>query len=112
MYILPAPSAPPTFVNISDITSTSITVQWGPVDCIHHNGDIIGYSVQYGVEGSGSNRNMNISGDATSQTTLSGLKPSTNYSIEVAAVNIAGPGVYSVTISSITLGDKLLKYVT
>ena len=55
---------------------------------------------------------MNISGDATSQTTLSGLKPSTNYSIEVAAVNIAGPGVYSDPISSITLGEKLLKYVT
>ena len=112
MYILLAPSAPPISVSTSNVTSSNITVHWRPVDCIHHNGDIIGYSVQYGVEGSESNRNMNISGDATTQTTLSGLKPSTNYSIEVAAVNIAGPGVYSVDISSITLGEKLLKYVT
>ena len=112
MYFPPAPSAPPTSVNVSEVTNSSITVQWGPVDCIHHNGDITGYSVQYGVEGSVSNRNMSLSGDNTSQSTLFELKPSTNYSIKVAAVNIAGLGVYSVPISSITLGEKLLKCVT
>ena len=48
MCIPPAPSAPPTSVNVSDVTPSSITVQWGPVDCIHRNGDITGYSVQYG----------------------------------------------------------------
>ena len=68
--------------------------------------------MQYGVEGSGRNRNISLSGFNTPQTTLFGLEPSTNYSIEVAAVNIAGPGVYSVPISSITLGEKLLKCMT
>ena len=54
---------------------------------------------------------MSVSGEDASQTTLYGLEPSTNYSIEVAAVNSAGIGVYSASRSSTTLGEKLLKYV-
>ena len=67
--------------------------------------------MQYGMQGSGNNTNMNVSGEDASQTTLYGLEASTNYSIEVAAVNSAGIGVYSASSSSITLGEKLLKYV-
>ena len=37
------PSAPPISVSVSEVTSSSITVQWGPVDCIHRNGDITDY---------------------------------------------------------------------
>ena len=50
-----APSAAPASASVSDVTYSSITVQWEPVDCIHRNGDIhvAGYLVQYGVEGSG-----------------------------------------------------------
>ena len=90
-----APSAAPTFVRESGVTSSNITVQWGAVDCIHHNGDITGYSVRYGVQGSGSTQTRDVSGGDTRQTTISGLNPSTNYSIQVAAVNSAGIGVYS-----------------
>ena len=90
-----APSAAPTSVRESGVTSSSITVQWGAVNCIHHNGDITGYSVRYGVQGSGSTQNMSVSGGDTSQTTIPGLNPSTNYSIQVAAVNSAGIGEYS-----------------
>ena len=89
------PSAAPTSVRKSGVTSTTITVQWGAVDCIHHNGDITGYSVRYGVQGSGSTQTRNVSGGDTRQTTIPGLNPSTNYSIQVAAVNSAGIGVYS-----------------
>ena len=79
------------------MTSTSITVQWGAVDCIHHNGDITGYSVRYGVQGSavGGRTVEMVSGGDTTQTTISGLTPSSTYSIEVAAVNIFGTGTYS-----------------
>ena len=87
---LPAPSALPTSLNTSAVTSSSITVQWGPVNCIHRNGDITGYSVQYGVQGSGSTQTISVSGGDITETTITGLKPSTNYSIEVAAVNSAG----------------------
>ena len=91
----PAPSSPPTCVSTTEVTSFSITVLWGPVDCIHRNGDITGYSVRYGVQGSGGTQTVSISGSAVTETTISGLDFSTNYSIEVAAVNNAGIGTYS-----------------
>ena len=91
----PAPSAPPTSVNTSDVTSSSITVQWGAVDCIHRNGDITGYSVRYGVQGNGSTQTESVSGGATIEATISGLTKDTSYDIELAAVNSAGVGVYS-----------------
>ena len=104
MYILPAPSAAPSDVSASS-TSTSFTVQWGAVDCIHRNGDITGYSVRYGVQGNGSTQTQNITeSDHNETTTISGLTASTNYSIEVAAVNSAGTGVYSSPISVETDG--------
>ena len=102
----PAPSAPPTSVSTSDVTSSSITVQWGAVDCIHRNGDITGYSVQYGVQGSGSTQTDSVSGGATTEATISGLTPSTSYSIEVAAVSSAGTGEYSSSITAETDGES------
>ena len=91
----PAPSAAPTSVRVSAVTSSSITVQWGVVDCIHRNGDITGYSVQYGVVGSGSTETVSVSGSSVTEATISSLMLSTNYTIQVAAVNSAGTGVYS-----------------
>ena len=91
------PSAAPTSVSASS-TSNSITVQWGAVDCIHRNGDITGYSVRYGVQGSGEgDRTVEIaSGDSSGgMYQISGLSSATVYTIEVAAVNNAGTGVYS-----------------
>ena len=79
------------------MTSASITVQWGAVDCIHHNGDITGYSVRYGEVGSteGDRSVDMVSGEGTKQATVSGLEILTTYTIEVAEVNSAGIGVYS-----------------
>ena len=82
-------------MTVTGVTSSTITVQWGEVPCIHQNGEITGYSVQYGVMGSGNTQNMTVDGASTTQTTISGLNPSTTYSIEVAAVNSNGTGVYS-----------------
>ena len=96
VYILPeVPSVPPTAVNISDVTSSSITVQWKAVDCIHRNGDITGYLVRYGVQGSENTRSMSVSRGTTTKATISGLRATTPYTIEVAAVNSAGIGMYS-----------------
>ena len=92
MTIPPAPSAAPTNVDVSEVTSSNITVQWGAVPCIHRNGDITGYSVQYGVEGSESTQTMTVSGASVN---ITGLVESTTYTIEVAAVNNVGIGVYS-----------------
>ena len=89
-----APSSPPSDVTVTDVNSSAITAQWGSVPCADQNGAITGYSVQYGVEGNGSTETVTVNGASTTQTTLSGLNPSTTYSIQVAAVNSAGTGVY------------------
>ena len=89
------PSVPPPGVTVTDVNSSAITVQWGSVPCIHQNGAITGYSVQYGVMGSGNTEIVAVNGAIATQTTISGLMSSTTYFIRVAAVKNAGPGVYS-----------------
>ena len=113
MSFPPAPSAPPTSVSTSDVTSSNITVQWGPVNCIDRNGDITGYSVRYGVQGNVSPQTMNVSGGDTTEATISGLNSATTYmySIEVAAVNGAGTGDYSNSISAITSGTYCISSI-
>ena len=87
-----APTAPPTSVSIIDCTPTTITVQWGEVECIHRNGDITGYSVRVVTS---SERDRVISVGDVRQATISGLSPFTEYTVSVAAVDNAGIGVYS-----------------
>ena len=84
------------------MTSSSITVQWGAVPCIHRNGNITGYSVQYGVLGSGSILVISVSGGSVTQVTISNLISSTFYSIQVAAVNSEGTGISSELVFSET----------
>ena len=92
MIFTAGPSAPPNGVS-ADGTSTAIRVQWGSVPCIHQNGQITGYSVRYGVVGSGNTETMNVTGSGAMISEL--IETSTNYSVEVAAVNSAGVGEYS-----------------
>ena len=79
-------------------TSYSITLQWETVPCEHRNGDITGYSVKYGEMGSLDNEYktvMNITGAGVTEATIPNLMLSTNYSIQIAAVNNAGTGVFN-----------------
>ena len=75
-------------------SSTSIALNWWrPADCRHENGEITGYSVRYGEEGSseGDRRVQMISGDSSGgMTIISGLTKETVYTVEVAAVTSAG----------------------
>ena len=95
MYFLSVPSAPPTIVSTSTVINSSIIVKWEPVLCIHRNGNITGYTVRYEAQGSGRKQMVKVSGGATTETTISGMSSDTTYSIEVAAVNSAGIGMYS-----------------
>ena len=97
-----APTAPPSNVSVTEVTSSTITVQWEMVPCIHQNGPITGYSVRYGVMGSGSSEA--VSGASETETIISDLMSSTTYVVEVAAVNGNGTGVYSNPISQLTRG--------
>ncbi|CAI8048276.1 Protein sidekick-2, partial [Geodia barretti] len=93
-----APSAPPTDVVVTVESSTSIAVQWGPVECRHQNGEIAGYLVRYGEEGSSEEARsvQMVSGDSSGGiTTVSGLNRQTIYTVQVAAVTSCGTGEYS-----------------
>ena len=86
------------------MTSSSITVQWGEVECIDRNGEITGYSVRYGEMGSGSTQTMSVT---EREVTIRDFTSSTNYSIEVAAVtgmNLIG--TYSSAIPGQTVGES------
>ena len=95
-----APFAPPSSVMVTAVNSTTITVQWEPVEpCADQNGVITGYSVRYGSE------IVSVSGDSSGgMTTITGLSPSTTYSIQVAAETSAGTGVYSSAVDQMTNG--------
>ena len=73
-------------------TRDTITVQWEEVDCIDRNGDITGYSVL--VMTSGEDDKIETVDDVR-EATISGLTPSTVYTVSVAAVNSRGTGPYS-----------------
>ena len=97
VIFFPAPSTAPK-VTLIFATSYSITLQWETVPCEHRNGDISGYSVKYWERGIVNNKSetvMNITGASVTEATISNLNISTNYSIQVAAVNNAGTGVFS-----------------
>ena len=80
-------------MTVTGVTSSTISVQWGSVPCIHQNGDITGYSVQFGLMGSGQKPvSMSVSGGSKTEATLSNLTAETSYWITVAAVNTEGTG--------------------
>ena len=58
----------------------------------------------YGEQGSGSTQILSISGGGVTMRLISGLTASTNYYIEVAAMNNMGTGPYSNIIFQLTEG--------
>ena len=87
------PSGSPASVVSGVITPNSITLHWSPVECIHRNGDITGYSIRVMRNGA-MDRFVEVQGD-TREATVYGLTPSTQYTVQVAAVNSAGTGPYN-----------------
>ena len=68
----------------------------------------------YRVQGNESVQTVNVSGDATTNATISGLTPSTSYMIKIAAMNSAGIGVYSdpLTMKTSVAGESTLSLFT
>ena len=86
-------------------SSTSISVQWGEVPTHNQNGIIVNYTVTYKEEPNGSPI-TEIMSAPTNQTTLTGLKKYTNYSITVFASTAKGDGNVSEPIIVITDEDS------
>ena len=86
-----APSGAPASVTETTVTSTSVTVQWEEVPCLDRNGEITDYQVVT-VNSQGMTVGTADVDVAARQATISGLTPSTQYTVSVAAVNGAGTG--------------------
>ena len=90
----------PRNVIVTVVYSTVISVQWdGLIPCRHVNGLIVLYRVQYTEVASGVVQSKDVVGEWNvwnAETSLTGLTPSTSYSIRIAAVNEEGDvGLYS-----------------
>ena len=103
-------AAAPGNVSAIAVSSTVISVQWsGLSPCRLVNGLIVKYRVQYRAQSGGMVQSKEVAGNWSSgaETELTGLTPSTYYSIEVAAVNEDGDvGVYSHPVTVKTLPGK------
>ena len=104
-----APTGPPTSVTNGTITSNSITVQWGEVACLDRNGEITGYTAR--AMTSGRVEGTAIVSGVIRQATITGLMPSTQYIVQVAAVNSAGSGPFSPIATYTTDGKRLLCHI-
>ena len=90
---------PPNNVSATTLSSTVILVEWeGFTQCRLVNGRIVVYRVQFTKPTDDSTPSIEQEGtwNNASSCTLTGLTPSTNYTIAVAAVNEEGTvGLYS-----------------
>ena len=88
-----APTGYPRSIRSGTVTPHSITVHWEEVDCLDRNGAITGY-VARALSNGREEGTASVDGDDR-EATISGLTPSTQYIVQVAAVNSAGTGPYS-----------------
>ena len=89
-----APTRAPAGVSEVSVTANSITVQWGEVPCMDRNGEITGYTLEVYISGM-IVVTESVNGGSARRVTVSGLTPSTEYTVIVAAVNRVGRGPFS-----------------
>ena len=88
-----APSAAPKRLSLNESYSTSLTMQWKPVPCADRNGIITGYVVMHRRVGHEMFHTENVTGNVR-ELKITGLDPSTEYEVKVAAVTVVGVGPY------------------
>jgi len=101
-FLLLAPSGSPQSLREVVTSSTDVTIAWDAVNCIERNSNITGYVARFTPPSTSGNDSVMVAGtgDAGGMVTIDGLAPSTQYSIQVAAVNSIGDvGVFSTTLS-------------
>ena len=103
MYI--APSDSPSNLTYKTITSMSITLTWRNINCTQHNGVITHFGVQYHWKLDGVLVMMNIENSNTTNYTVDGLLPFTEYRFRIAGVNSEGPGPYTAFIGPIRTNE-------
>ena len=109
-----AGESPPN-VRVTDVHSSNLTIEWdGFSKCRFINGRITKYKVLYSAKPNGTiqsaykNKDIYHTWDTGRIISLVGLSPYTNYSIQVAAVNIfENEGKYSDPITAQTAEDGI-----
>ncbi|CAK8684471.1 unnamed protein product [Clavelina lepadiformis] len=84
-------------LNIIQATSTSISLEWQPVD-----GSVLSVTYNLSWTSASTQRSGSKSGITTTSTTAYGLTPGTEYSFTIAAANAVGSGMFSEQTKSIT----------
>ena len=102
------PSEPPSNVNATAISSTTIQVTWEHVPSIAENGIITQYEIEFNQTtfNEVSMNNVTTVDSSTFEVVLSGLEEYVNYSIRVRTYTSVGPGPYSDVIYETTLQDR------
>ena len=103
---LAEPTGPPENVKILWIKKRAAKLSWKAVPCPDQNGRILRYLVRHDYELP--NGTFAEQQSETSQNdfkiTLLNLRPNRNYSVQVAGVNDAGVGTFSLPIQLVTPG--------
>ena len=98
-----APSGKPQNITGGALNSTSILIQWDGLDCLDRNGVITGYKIYQSIDYLQlllPTKYVN-----TSSFTVTHLFPRSNYTFQVAAVNVNGTGPNG----TITLSTEAVK---
>nr|XP_027239266.1 Down syndrome cell adhesion molecule-like protein Dscam2 [Penaeus vannamei] len=84
------PSAAPTALRCAPMTAHSVLVSWDPLAPALARGELLGYRVLYAP----AERTSELSGETTNSVSvaLRGLRPHTNYSLQVVAFTRVGDG--------------------
>ena len=97
MYII-VPDGPPLSITLMDMDVAMLLVNYAPPEEQFQNGDVTGYVIRYSRVGSGVSQMINVSSSSTDglrTSVIPELATFTNYSVEVATVNVNGTGLFS-----------------
>jgi len=89
------PNGPPQNVRLSGIDPAILSVSYTRPLIQLHNGELTGYMIRYTRVNTGESQAIMVNGNITTSVISEGLVAFSNYSVEVAAVNINGTGPFS-----------------
>jgi len=100
---------PPRDVTLMDTDPATLSVTYKPPLRPLRNGDVTGYVIRYTRVGSGVSQTITVDGGSNFRSRISvipGVMAYTNYSVEVAAVNVNGTGLFSDPVTGLSGQDS------